>query len=207
LYVTNRPNSERNNFIEFVKGSNGQKIVDANRFVSLTPQILDDSPGRDWLGAANEFYATDRPERKTLMALANGALRVSVTLRFDFGASGFDPLARADIDRLVAFLGSRPSLRGKQIQNVVLVGFADPAARQDEVGQQASPQALLNVSSSRARSVADALGRALTTAGISIPVTHIGLGAREQVACNELANGRADLDGRRINRRVEVWLY
>jgi phosphate transport system substrate-binding protein len=111
-----------------------------------------------------------------------GAQRLSLNFRFRSGSGELDNRALADLDRLADFLSSPGRRRG----GVVLCGFAD------SVGTSEANQAL---SLSRANLVADEFRRR----GI-VPAVVSGFGAAAPVASNETE------DGRRKNRRVEVWL-
>lgn len=163
-------------------------IADAN-FVDQRPDSLgfDDQGGRIAyaLNAPNEDF--DITQMRQLIADMNGARRLSITFRFRTGSFDLDTKARADVDRL-ADLMRTSELRGKQ---VLLLGFADA------VGPYQANGAL---SVRRATQVRDTLlAGAKGSIGASL-VVQKGYSELAPVACNDL------LEGRNLNRRVEVWV-
>lgn len=112
----------------------------------------------------------------------NGARRLSSTFRFELGSSAFDSRAQRDLDRVVDYLREN-DLSGNAVR---VLGFADA------VGGKAANQQL---SVERATQVAQAFAQR----GIA-GVTIAGLGSALPVADN------ASEEGRRRNRRVEVWV-
>jgi len=116
------------------------------------------------------------------LRLTAGARRLSSTFRFEPGDTGFDTRAQRDLDRVVDYLREN-DLGGGAIR---ILGFADSSGAK-AVNQQLSAE--------RAAQVA----RAFAQRGIS-GATVAGLGSALPVADN------ASEDGRRRNRRVEVWV-
>src|SRR5262249_29482820 len=108
--------------------------------------------------------------------------RLRVSFRFESGRFELDSLAVSDLERLTKRLNT-PELRDRKL---ILLGFADSVGGVEHN---------LELSQERAQSVADALGRS----GISI-ARAVGLGQDMPVADNQTE------DGRRRNRRVEVWV-
>jgi phosphate transport system substrate-binding protein len=163
-------------------------IAEAN-FVDQTPDTLgfDDQGGRIAyaLNASTEDF--DIAQMRQLIADMNGARRLSITFRFRTGSVELDTKARADIDRLAELLRS-PDLRGKE---VLLLGYAD------SVGPYPANSVL---SIRRATQVRDTLlAVAKGTVNPSL-VVQKGYSELAPVACNDL------LEGRNLNRRVEVWV-
>lgn len=111
-----------------------------------------------------------------------GARRLSSTFRFEPGSSAFDTRAQRDLDRVVEYLREN-ELAGSAVR---VLGFADGVGGKG-VNQQ--------LSLDRATQVAQAFAQR----GIA-GVTVAGLGSALPVADN------AGEEGRRRNRRVEVWV-
>jgi len=109
------------------------------------------------------------------------AKRLSLDFRFRTGSNDPDSRAELDLDRLVAFLGEQHP-NGK----VLLLGFSDSGGRTST-----------NEHLSLLR--AQAIAHELTTRGVH-PETVVGFGAKNPVAANTTE------EGRRRNRRVEVWI-
>ncbi len=114
--------------------------------------------------------------------LTSNARRLSSTFRFEPGSFSFDSRAQRDLDRVVEYLREN-DLSGSAVR---VLGFAD-AMGGKAVNQQLSVE--------RATQVAQAFAQR----GIA-GVTIAGLGSSLPVADN------ASEDGRRRNRRVEVWV-
>ncbi|MEM8742419.1 MAG: phosphate ABC transporter substrate-binding/OmpA family protein [Pseudomonadota bacterium] len=126
-------------------------------------------------------------EIRDMVSLLVDAERLSITLRFQPGASLLDTRAEADVERLASHLASG-ELDGKE---VMLIGFTDSVGRGD-----------LNraLSERRATLVRDALISSLQGSNANIDLTVLGFGEMSPLGCNET------FEGRRINRRVEVWV-
>ncbi len=112
--------------------------------------------------------------------------RLSSTFRFSLGSSRLDVRARDDVRRIANYITeNRPS-------EVLFVGFTD------SVG---SFEANARLSVGRSASVLSAVANQLSSEVLSnVKLSQLGYGELSPVACNE------DVDGRRINRRVEVWI-
>jgi phosphate transport system substrate-binding protein len=109
------------------------------------------------------------------------AKRLSLDFRFRPGSNEPDSRAELDLDRLIAFLGEQhPNAK------VLLLGFSDAGGRTST-----------NEHLSLLR--AQAIAHALTTRGVH-PEVVVGFGAKNPVAANTTE------DGRKRNRRVEVWI-
>jgi phosphate transport system substrate-binding protein len=121
---------------------------------------------------------------ETLMA----AERLSVTLRFLPGANLLDPRAEADVSRLGAHLAAG----GFQGREVLLIGFTDAVGRADQNR---------DLSLQRAEQVRQAILAAVPPGALDgVTLTALGYGEMSPLGCNETP------EGRRVNRRVEVWL-
>jgi phosphate transport system substrate-binding protein len=131
LYINKATSSQKvSKFIEFVIGEEGQKVVDANDFVS-----------QELLADKSEENAS------TCASLVSGSEALSTKFRFETGSNILDSKAVADIYRLKDYLVSR----NINLSRVVLLGFAD------SVG---SEQANKVLSEQRAFEVSRQLGRA-----------------------------------------------
>ncbi|MEL6839342.1 MAG: OmpA family protein, partial [Pseudomonadota bacterium] len=112
--------------------------------------------------------------------------RLSTTFRFRTGSSQLDERGRIDKERLIDYLATQPA--GTE---VVMVGFTD------DVGQF---DGNLGLSQSRAAQVAEEVREAGGSRLSSVTVTSLGFGEIAPSGCN------TSDEGRRINRRVEVWI-
>ncbi len=113
--------------------------------------------------------------------------RLSLTFRFETGSSVLDSRAQADILRLAELI-DEGEFANKEI---LLIGFTDSVGRAD-INQTLSGQ--------RAGQVRDALlAQVGASAAGGANILTLGYGEMSPLGCNETANGR------RINRRVEVW--
>lgn len=126
-------------------------------------------------------------ERRALAEMLLGAERLSVTFRFAPGSDRLDGRGMADIRRLADLLAS-PELAGRE---ALLIGFTD------SLGQAALNRALsLRLAETvRAALLATAPGQAG-----QVSLSALGLGELSPLGCEETP------EGRRVNRRVEVWL-
>lgn len=154
-------------FLAYVQSDAGQEIVRASGFVS---QNLVSLRHDDIVEGPDEY-----------LALAAGAERLSVNLRFAEGSAELDNKARRDMQRIADYL-QRAENSGKRL---VLVGFGD------DIQNQQRAEVLSRL---RATAVKSALFR------LGVPTEPVlGLGANIPVAKN---HG----EGRSKNRRVEVWV-
>jgi phosphate transport system substrate-binding protein len=176
-------------FIDFALSKEAQRVIADAQFVDQTPDSLgfDDQGGRIAyaLNAPNEDF--DIAQMRQLIADMNGARRLSITFRFRSASIELDTKARADIDRLVA-LAATPDLRGKRL---LLLGFADA------VGPYAANAALAQRRAAAVRDTLVAVGKGSIDPSL---VVHKGYSELAPVACND------QLEGRNLNRRVEVWV-
>jgi phosphate transport system substrate-binding protein len=190
LYTVNRPADQHvQGFLNYALSKEAQPVIADANFVDQSPDSLgfDDQGGRIAyaLNASNEDF--DIVQMRQLIADMNGARRLSITFRFKIGSFELDTKARADVDRLAELMRS-PELRGKR---TLLLGFADA------VGPY---QANSTLSLRRATQVRDTL--LAVAKGTLNPafVVHKGFSELAPVACND------QLEGRNLNRRVEVWV-
>ena len=190
LYTAARPaNPHVKSFLDFALSKQAQPVIGSAQFVDQSPDSLgfDDQGGRIAyaLNASNEDF--NIAEMRQLIADMNGAKRLSITFRFKTASIELDTKARANVDRLVA-MAATPELRGKRL---LLLGFADA------VGPYAGNAVL---SMGRATMVRDTLITAAKGSIDTALVAHKGYSELAPVACND------QLEGRNLNRRVEVWV-
>jgi phosphate transport system substrate-binding protein len=190
LYTTARPaHPHVTGLINYALSRQAQPVIADANFVDQRPDSLgfDDQGGRIAyaLNASNEDF--NLAEMQQLIKDMNGARRLSITFRFRTGSFDLDTKARADIDRLAELLRT-PDLRGKQL---LLLGFADA------VGPYQANSAL---SVRRATQVRDTLLNVAKGSINAAVVVQKGYSELAPVACNDL------LEGRNLNRRVEVWV-
>ncbi|MEM7524782.1 MAG: phosphate ABC transporter substrate-binding/OmpA family protein [Pseudomonadota bacterium] len=111
--------------------------------------------------------------------------RLSTTFRFASGSSVLDNKAQRDLSRIANFLKFRPGAK------IAVVGFTD---------SEGAFGANLDLASRRAAQVAAeiraAAGDSLDAANVEVK----GYGELSPAACN------SSFEGRKINRRVEIWL-
>ncbi|MGD9582729.1 MAG: substrate-binding domain-containing protein [Lysobacterales bacterium] len=169
LYSGARPSAEARDFIEFAVGPAGQAIAADIGFVSQQPGL----------------YPLPLPAAAppSYREFTDGALRLSINLRFGDGLSYLDSKALRDLDRIAAFLRGRPRGSG----GLILLGFSD--------AHEGNPIQSVHMAENRADYVALELGRR----GIGAYRVR-GIGQALPVAPNDNARGRAK------NRRVELWL-
>lgn len=154
--------------MRYVQSEQGQAIVSANGFVAQSIQAMRVSPSEGMPAAYR--------------ALADNAMRLSLNLRFSEGSATLDNKARADLDRLFAYLKQADKFDRK----VTLVGFGDT---------KDDPARALLLSKLRAMAVR----RELVRQGVILRDL-MGLGSQLPVADNDQDQGRVK------NRRVEVWV-
>ncbi len=176
-------------FLEFIGSEEAQNIIADTGFVDQGESGIEiNNQGLRFVSAVLPSDAESTlPKLQGMMADLVTADRSTITYRFEQGSARLDSRAEADIQRLAAMI-SRGEFDGKE---VLLIGFTDSVGRGD-----------LNENLSRARAdqVYQALLAAAPTGALdSVRVLVKGYGEMSPLGCNETLNGR------RINRRVEVW--
>jgi phosphate transport system substrate-binding protein len=135
-------------------------------------------------GAGEEVTLADL---KRVANLMDGAERLSLTFRFEDGAADLDPASRQNLADLAQALAAG-GYRGRE---VILAGFSDGS------GAAAANLALSEERAARVRADLAALAPDLPEA--ALPRVE-AFGEALPMACDDTAAGR------RLNRRVEVWL-
>jgi phosphate transport system substrate-binding protein len=190
LYTVNKPaHPHVKGFLDFALSPRAQPVIASAQFVDQSPLSLgfEDQGGRIAyaLNAPGEDF--DIAQMRQLIADMNGARRLSITFRFRSGSIELDTKSRADIDRLVG-LAAAPGLRGKPL---LLLGFAD------SVGPYQANAALALGRATHVRTTLLAAAKGGIDPSL---VVHKGYSELAPVACND------QLQGRDLNRRVEVWV-
>ena len=179
LYDWDAPGSLKNAFVRYVVYKPGQTLVTQTPFLELTPKILPAVPPPN-----------APPAYKQIAAHFS-----RIGLSFHFSSEQIDPaadadsrldnLARVNVLRLRTFL----SQHNRTGSDILLLGFGDNS-ESGLVGQKL------------AKTRAEAVATSLRAIGVIVPSENIrGFGGEVPVASNDTA------EGRRKNRRVEVWVH
>jgi len=176
-------------FMEYLATPQAQAAVAAAGWIDRQPERQ--SMTADGLRLINAIQGageeTSLADLKRLVGFMDGADRLSLTFRFQDGSSNLDAHSRenlADLARLIEIGFFRNT-------DVILAGFSDGSG---------AAAANLDLSRSRAEGVLSALKSMVT----GVPDTALpkveAFGEAMPMACDETGAGR------RLNRRVEVWL-
>ena len=191
LYLYNRGDklSETSqSFLDYALSADADGVIAKSGFIGLgiarRPMPLDGARARSLLDPNADAF--EGGVMREMLGTMVDYDRLSTTFRFNTGSSRLDERARLDMARLVDYLGSQPE--GTQ---VTLVGFTD------NVGAFASNR---DLSERRAVQVLQELQNASGGALANIELAAAGYGEVAPSACNTAETGR------RINRRVEVWI-
>ncbi|MEZ5842815.1 MAG: phosphate ABC transporter substrate-binding/OmpA family protein [Hyphomicrobiaceae bacterium] len=176
--------------LSFALSPRGQAVLKDAQFVDQEPELAPFSAhtGRIAvaLNAADEDF--DPKAMTRLIEEIRGASRATLTYRFAIGGATLDSRANEDVSRLAELIKS-PQFAGK---SVMLIGFSDAIGRFD---------ANLALARKRAQVVRGALAKVLgAEAPAGVRVVDTAYGELAPVACND------SLEGRALNRRVEVWV-
>ncbi|WP_296424708.1 phosphate ABC transporter substrate-binding/OmpA family protein [Yoonia sp.] len=176
-------------FIKFLDTAKAQDVVSNAGFVDLG--ISYQNNNEQGLRFISSVMPTDVEVDLAQLQQMSEALiasdRTSITFRFALGSATLDARAQDDIVRL-ANLVTTGDIKNKEM---LLIGFTD------SVGAGASN---IGLSQQRADEVRQALVAAAPASSLDgVPIRALGFGEISPLSCNETANGR------RINRRVEVW--
>jgi phosphate transport system substrate-binding protein len=179
LVTASASNDLRDAFVQFALSPEGQRLVVRNRFVDLTIQ---------WAAPAGSgrplLYSSALPQCNGSCATRyppDGAARLSVDFRFEFGSFNLDNRGQRDVERVRDFLATLPNTE------LELLGFTDNVC----TGGSCLPLSLKR---------AQAVQVELAHAGVQVPISIVGLGSALPVGPNYSPDGQAS------NRRVEVWV-
>lgn len=191
LYLYNRSdvdNAAYQDFMDFTKSSDADDVIQKAGFIGLgvaqQEMSLDGNRARALL--SSDVDAFEGGVMREMLSTMSNYDRLSTTIRFRTGSSRLDERARLDMDRLTSYLEQSPE--GTEI---MFVGFTD------NVGAFGSNRAL---SERRANQVMKELQKVSGDRLAGIQMASSGFGEVAPSACNSNENGR------RINRRVEVWI-
>lgn len=191
LYLYKRgdvASAEASGFLDFALSPDADGVIAKSGFIDLGVDRRVQSLDGD---RAHALLDTSVPAfeggvmREMLGAMGNFD-RLSTTMRFDTGSSRLDPRARLDIDRLIDYLETQPA-----DTQVKFVGFTD------DVGNFTGNRTL---SEERAARVMNEVATAANGRLDNIEMDFGGYGEIAPSACNTTEVGR------KINRRVEVWI-
>lgn len=176
-------------FLEFLTLPAAQQAVAASGYIDRAPERQPMTA--DGLRLINAIQGageeTSLDDLKRLVDVMDGADRLSFTFRFEDGSSTLDTTSQGNLADLAQLLGSGAF----DSDQLILAGFSDGSGAAD---------ANLALSEERAQSVLAALkSTAPDLADDRLPSV-IAFGEALPLACDETAAGR------RMNRRVELWL-
>jgi phosphate transport system substrate-binding protein len=179
LYTATTPsNPNVLDFVHFALSPAGQKIVKEQQFVDL--DFATGSPLLTPVAAADCRLSDRFPgDKNAYCSLRQNAEQLGTSFRFRFNSTDLDTRAVADLQRVVARMKDNPS------KQLVLAGFAD------SYGPYGANCALAN-------SRAEAVSKRFETEGLHPQV--VGFCSERPVRSNDT------LQGRELNRRVEVFL-
>ena len=191
LYLYNRSDSltpEASDFLNHVRSSRVDDVILKSGFVDLgierREMPLDGNRAQRLQNKDADTY--ERGFLDSLVEEMTSHDRLSTTFRFATASSRLDERARIDLERLTGYLEAQPE--GTEVR---FVGFTD---------NEGSFDGNLNLSVDRATQVMKEFQSYAgdRVAGVSMDVS--GYGQLSEAACN------SSDDGRKINRRVEVWI-
>lgn len=176
-------------FLEFLTTPQAQAAVAGAGYIDRSPERLPLTG--DGLRLIHAIRGADQDttidDLKHLVALMDGADRLSLTFRFDDGSAGLDAASRQNVADLADLLGA-DLFHGQQL---ILAGFSDGSGQ---------AQANLDLSLARAEAVRAALSKSAPDLDPTLLPQVEGLGEILPMACDTTAPGR------RLNRRVELWV-
>ena len=191
MYSDDRSNLQAGEraFLDYVTSMNAQETVERSGFIDqrIVVRSIDDQGLRLASAIAFDNDVSALTQLSSMVRELFAADRLSTTYRFQTASSLLDARASADIDRFADLLRDE-SFANKEI---VLVGFTD------SVGD---PDKNRDLSERRAQKILDVLLARSPELSERLRFSIKGYGEISPLGCNEVAVGR------RINRRVEVWV-
>lgn len=176
-------------FLDFLSSPQAQAAIAAAGYVDRAPERQPMT--QDGLRLINAIQGagseTTLADLKRLVDVMDGADRLSLTFRFQDGSSQLDAASRQNLLDLAELMGAG-AFRGERL---ILAGFTDgtgPAG------------ANLDLSEDRAQAVRDALMAAAPDMDPALLPQVLAFGEALPMACDTTGPGR------RLNRRVELWL-
>ncbi|MEP6019228.1 MAG: phosphate ABC transporter substrate-binding/OmpA family protein [Paracoccaceae bacterium] len=191
LYLYNRADTlsdSSREFLDFVISENADGVIAKSGFIGLgidkRSMPIDGDRALNLLN--NDVDAFEGGVMREMLSTMVDFDRLSTTFRFRTGSSNLDERGRLDMKRLTQYLESVPE--GTEVK---LVGFTD------SVGAFQSNRGL---SERRAQQILEELQAVAGDRIAGVRLSAAGYGEVAPSACN------ISEDGRRINRRVEVWI-
>lgn len=175
-------------FIAFARSHEAQPVIRAAGYVDQSIGRIGFERQGDRIGAAVLAAGDDAGamgDVRGMIADLMGGERLTLTFRFRDGAATLDPHSASNVLRLAEAI-ARGEFDGRQL---VFAGFTDG------IGE---PEENLTLSRKQAREVRRAV--ASQVVGTTVTLVSEGYGIIMPMACDDTAWGR------RVNRRVEVWL-
>lgn len=191
LYLYNRGDNltdTAQNFIDYATSENADGVVAKSGFINLGVERVTQDTSNDRMQLLIE-NTTDPFEFGLMRDLLVDMFRwdrLSTTFRFASGSNQLDGKAILDLERLVTYLKQHPE--GTEVS---FVGFTDS----DGVFE-----ANRNLSIARAQQVSATVQELVATQLPGVTFSFKGFGELAPTSCNDT------LEGKRINRRVEVWI-
>ncbi|MFG5382591.1 substrate-binding domain-containing protein [Yoonia sp. R2-816] len=190
FYAYNRASvsTEAREFLDFLDEDGLDDLVRKAGFIDLGVIVEPQTVNAQRIQEA--MFETDDPfelrRLRDLLRDLQTTQRLSTNFRFALGSSRLDVRAIADIRRVVDYIiEERPS-------EVIFAGFTD------SIGSFSSNDVLSQNRSATVRETV--LAQLPAEVRNSVQIVSTGYGELEPAACNELSSGR------RVNRRVEVWV-
>ncbi|WP_247225998.1 phosphate ABC transporter substrate-binding/OmpA family protein [Yoonia sp. F2084L] len=190
FYAYNRASvsPEAREFLDFLDDESLDDLVRKAGFIDLgviaAPQTANIERAQ-----AQMFDTDDATELRRLRDLIRdlqSTERLSTNFRFALGSSRLDVRSQADVRRIADYIiAERPS-------EVIFAGFTD------SIGSFSTNQVLSDNRSATVR--ATVLARLPADVRNQVRLTSVGYSELEPAACNDADSGR------RVNRRVEVWV-
>lgn len=191
LYLYTREDSDNpqiDSLVNYASSAAADGVISKSGFISLgidrQSQPMESSRAQMLLSANADAYETQLMRK--MLSDMTAFDRLSTTFRFRTASSRLDERGRIDMVRLVDYLQNQP-----QDTEVLLVGFTD------SVGAFDSNRAL---SENRARAALVELESYGKGRLDNLKLSSVGYGEIAPSGCNIAESGR------RINRRVEVWI-
>lgn len=188
LYNAEAVSEEGRAFLDYVLSADADEIILKSGFVGFgvdrRAQPLDGHRARALLEPKADVY--EGSAMREMLGMMVDYERLSTTFRFRTGSSRLDEQATIDMKRLKTYLEGEPA--GTRL---MFVGFTD------DVGEFGNNRPL---SKKRAKQVMEEFQAYAGETLADIEMAADGFGEIAPSACNTTD------DGRRINRRVEVWI-
>ena len=178
-------------FLFYTQSVPAQQVIRRAGFVDQQPEaiVLDRQGDRFVNAIANAGSDVSLGDLQEMIAVLRPMQRLTTTFRFDAGSTGLDAQSRAHVDHLARRLEDG-SFDGRKL---TFIGFSDgegPATTNRVIAER------------RAEAVRQAVIRAAETADLSQVTLEIdAFGEALPMACDDSEWGR------KVNRRVEVWLH